>query len=94
MSREKYLNTIVFCNGCFDVLHVGHINLLLLCRKWAGVDGQVIVGLDSDEKVRKDKGNNRPIFSQQERYDALMALKNGLDPVVDAVYKFDTYILY
>ena len=84
------MSNIVFTNGVLDILTPAHINLLLLCRKWAGPEGQVIVGIDSDEKVRQDKGPNRPIFSIQERQQALLALKNGLDPIVDAVYGFES----
>jgi D-beta-D-heptose 7-phosphate kinase/D-beta-D-heptose 1-phosphate adenosyltransferase len=87
-STKRMTNSVIFTNGCFDSLHVGHINLLLLCRKWAGPDGQVVVGIDSDEKIRQDKGLNRPLFSIQERQQALLALKNGLDPIIDAVYGF------
>lgn len=82
--------SVVFTNGVLDILTPAHFNLLLLCRRYAGSDGQVIVGIDSDEKVRKDKGENRPIFSVQERQQALLALKNGLDPIVDAVYMFES----
>ena len=82
--------SIVFTNGCLDILTPAHFNLLLLCRRWAGSDGQVIVAIDSDTKIKKDKGEDRPIFSEIERHDALLSLKNGLDPIVDVVYKFDT----
>ena len=91
MENIKKMNNVVFTNGVFDGgLNIGHVNLLLLCRKLVGVDGQVIVAIDSDAKVIRDKGPSRPIFSINERQQALLALKNGLDPIVDVVYGFDT----
>jgi D-beta-D-heptose 7-phosphate kinase/D-beta-D-heptose 1-phosphate adenosyltransferase len=63
--------SIVFTNGCFDLLHVGHIDLL---RKSRAIGDVLIVALDSDESVRKLKGNQRPIISQEERAHILAAL--------------------
>ena len=54
---------IIFTNGCFDVLHRGHIELL----KYSKSLGYVVVGLNSDESVRKLKGNSRPFFSVEDR---------------------------
>jgi len=72
---------IVFTNGCFDVLHPGHIELL----KQAKARGaRLIVGINSDESVRRIKGNNRPLFSQDERSAMLLALES-----VDEVRIFD-----
>ena len=48
---------IVFTNGCFDILHYGHFKLLEYCAK---IGSEVIVGLNSDESVKKIKGVNRP----------------------------------
>lgn len=81
----------VFTNGVFDVLHVGHINLLLQCREIAGPKGQVIVAIDEDEKVMADKGLTRPIFNVHERAKALLDLMAGNDRViVDRVEFFHT----
>ena len=44
----------VWTNGCFDVLHRGHLELFKFCKILAGSDGKVIVGIDSDKKVKKD----------------------------------------
>tara|TARA_Y100000310_G_scaffold274552_1_gene290609 strand:- start:184 stop:573 length:390 start_codon:yes stop_codon:yes gene_type:complete len=55
--------TRVFTNGCFDVLHRGHIELLKFCKNY----GYVIVGLNSDLSVERLKGLDRPIISQQDR---------------------------
>ena len=53
----------VFTNGCFDVLHKGHIELLRHCKSL----GYVVVGLNSDSSVRRLKGENRPFNNQQDR---------------------------
>ena len=58
MSKKK-----VFTNGCFDVLHRGHIELLQFCK----LHGKVIVGLNSDKSVKRIKGLDRPVFSQEDR---------------------------
>lgn len=65
--------SIVFTNGCFDLLHAGHVQLLLFCRDLAGGD-DVYVAIDSDKKIQKDKGIYRPYFSQSERRTMLMTL--------------------
>lgn len=80
----------VFTNGTFDLLHAGHFNLLLLCRQYAGRGGVVVVGLDSDEKVQKDKGIQKPFFTFKERKDALLSLKFDSVSIVDDVQEFNT----
>jgi cytidyltransferase-like protein len=82
---------IVFTNGCFDCLHPGHFNLLTYCRSLAGPEGKVIVALDSDEKIRKDKGCTRPIFTYDERLVSILSLMgtNGKS-LVDTVVPFST----
>ena len=73
--------TIVFTNGCFDLLHVGHISLL----EEAGRQGDVlIVAINSDASVRKLKGSERPIIAQSDRARMLAALA-----CVDHVLIFD-----
>ena len=62
---------IVFTNGCFDVLHRGHIELLKYCETL----GDVIVGLNSDESIRRLKGDHRPVNSQDDRKALLQAIK-------------------
>lgn len=64
---------IVATNGVFDVLHPGHIRFLHHCKKHGDY---LIVGLNSDESVKKLKGNNRPIFNQDERWEMLLALRD------------------
>lgn len=63
---------IVFTNGCFDLLHGGHIEFL---QKAKALGDLLIVGVNSDESVRSIKGDGRPIKNQKERTDILSALK-------------------
>jgi len=73
---------ISFVNGCFDVLHPGHIEML----KYARSSGDyLIVAIDSDRKVAEMKGPERPIFPQQDRALMLKAIR-----YVDVVHIFDT----
>jgi D-beta-D-heptose 7-phosphate kinase/D-beta-D-heptose 1-phosphate adenosyltransferase len=72
---------IVFTNGCFDLLHPGHIRSLELARKLGDV---LIVGLNSDASVRQLKGEGRPVVPERERAEILAALES-----VDAVVIFD-----
>jgi len=72
---------VVFTNGCFDLLHVGHITLLEQARSFGD---RLIVGINSDASVRKLKGPNRPIVGERERGRVLAALA-----AVDAVVVFD-----
>jgi len=59
---------VVFTNGCFDLLHVGHLRTL----QWARAQGEVLVlGLNSDASVRLLKGPNRPITGEQDRAELL-----------------------
>lgn len=62
---------IVLANGVFDVVHVGHIELL----KFASTLGRVVVAIDSDSRVRSNKGHDRPVNSQDERKRILEALR-------------------
>jgi len=55
--------SVVFTNGCFDILHRGHLELLRYCKSL----GYVIVGLNSDESVRHLKGEHRPINKELDR---------------------------
>lgn len=75
------METVVFTNGCFDILHPGHIDLLERARE---LGTKLIVGLNSDESVRKIKGEGRPFVSQDERAAVLLGLS-----VVDEVRVFD-----
>ena len=74
-------NGIVFTNGCFDILHRGHVELLAQCRAYGGY---VIVGLNSDTSVHRLKGKGRPINDQLSRAAVLASLS-----FVDAVIIFE-----
>ena len=62
---------IVFTNGCFDILHRGHISLLKKSKTYGDI---LIVGLNSDESVKKIKGNDRPVNDQDSRNEVLSAI--------------------
>ncbi len=64
--------TIVFTNGCFDLLHVGHVRYLAAARSEGDV---LVVGLNSDESTRSIKQENRPIVSQDQRAEVLAGLE-------------------
>ncbi len=82
IKKYKNLNKkIVFTNGCFDLLHQGHVFSL----DFAAEQGDyLIVGLNSDNSIKRLKGKNRPIQNQNTRYENLKNLKN-----VDLVIIFD-----
>lgn len=64
---------IVFTNGCFDILHAGHVRYLATAKNFGD---ELIVGLNTDESVRRLKGAHRPINSQDDRAEVLLALKS------------------
>jgi D-beta-D-heptose 7-phosphate kinase/D-beta-D-heptose 1-phosphate adenosyltransferase len=71
LKREG--KTVVFTNGCFDLLHAGHIRLFREARKLGDV---LIVALNRDVSVRKIKGPARPIFPLRERWEILEAIED------------------
>ena len=71
---------IVFTNGCFDILHIGHLRYLQAARKLGDV---LIIGLNADQSVRQLKGPQRPINAQEIRREFLLGLR-----CVDAVEIF------
>ena len=75
---KKQGKTIVATNGCFDILHVGHVRYLKKSKEFGDV---LIVGLNSDASVRSIKGPNRPINNEFDRAEVLCAL-NSVDYVV------------
>ena len=83
VALELKLNSkkIVFTNGCFDVIHSGHVHYLTEAKKLGDI---LIIGLNTDDSVRRLKGNNRPINNQSDRAIVLDALKP-----VDLVVFFD-----
>ncbi len=74
-------NKIVFSNGCFDILHLGHIDYL---SKASSLGDFLVIGLNSDKSVNKIKGTNRPINDEVSRAHVLASLF-----FVDAVVLFD-----
>jgi len=80
--RRDRGETVVFTNGCFDLLHPGHVTYLARCRELGDI---VVVGLNSDDSVRaQNKGPDRPILNQRERARMLGALES-----VDYIVVFD-----
>ena len=78
----------VFTPGCFDILHFGHIELFKYCRS---IGDEVVVGLNSDDSIRKIKGTNRPVNDLKSRLSVLESIK-----YIDKVVVFneeDPYIL-
>ena len=73
--------TIVFTNGCFDLLHVGHVTLLEECHKFGS---KLVLGLNTDASVQRLKGASRPVVPENERARVMSALA-----AVDAVVLFD-----
>lgn len=81
MVHSDINKSIVFTNGCFDILHAGHVHLLQVAR---GYGDYLIIGLNSDASVEKIKGKHRPITTQNDRRNILLALH-----CVDEVIIFD-----
>ncbi len=72
---------IVFTNGCFDILHVGHLRYL---RQARAAGDYLIIGLNTDSSVARNKGPKRPIVNESERAELLLGLE-----CVDCVVYFD-----
>ena len=73
----------ILINGCFDIMHIGHINLLRHARSYQ--DSYVYVLIDSDRRIKETKGKLRPVHTEYERATLLFNLK-----AVDRVDVFDT----
>ena len=72
---------VVFTNGCFDILHAGHVRYLAAARQ---LGDRLVIGLNSDASVRRLKGPKRPVAPEDDRAEVLSALG-----AVDAVTLFD-----
>jgi len=72
----------IWINGCFDVLHMGHIKLFRRARQ---MGMKVIVGVDTDERIREAKGEGRPVNDLHNRIDFLRSIK-----YVDMIHSFGT----
>ncbi len=71
-QAKSYRKSVVFTNGCFDIIHGGHIEYLEKASKLGDI---LVIGLNSDSSVRRLKGEGRPIKTEQERANILAALK-------------------
>ena len=80
-SLKAKNKTIVTTNGCFDILHVGHVRYLEQAKSYGDI---LIFALNSDKSVKKIKGENRPINNENDRAEVLSALRS-----VDYVVLFD-----
>lgn len=80
VNNWKSKNHIVFTNGCFDILHIGHIDYLFKASK---LGDKLIVGVNTDKSIQRIKGENRPIQNESSRASILAALS-----CVDAVVLF------
>tara|TARA_R100000995_G_scaffold73353_3_gene42176 strand:- start:38 stop:457 length:420 start_codon:yes stop_codon:yes gene_type:complete len=72
----------IWTNGCFDVLHRGHIELFRYAKS---LGDELVVGIDTDDKVKKDKSEDRPINNLQDRMFMLQSIK-----YIDKVIPFDS----
>ena len=81
LRRENSGRKIVFTNGCFDIIHKGHVTLLDTARAFGDC---LVVGINSDDSVRRLKGEGRPLNRQEDRAHVLLGLRS-----VDYVTVFD-----
>jgi rfaE bifunctional protein nucleotidyltransferase chain/domain len=88
--RDKYAGkTVVFTNGCFDILHVGHVRYLAAAKRLGDI---LVVGLNSDASVRELKGIGRPLNSQEDRAEVMAALE-AVDHVIIFAEKRVSHLL-
>ena len=69
----------IWTNGCFDVLHVGHIRLLKYAKSFGS---KLVVGIDSDDRTRELKGSERPFNSQDDRKEFLLSVSYVDDVII------------
>jgi rfaE bifunctional protein nucleotidyltransferase chain/domain len=79
--RRRQAGVVVFTNGVFDLLHPGHVDILVAARS---LGDALVVGVNTDDSVRRLKGPDRPVRGEHERAHVLAALES-----VDAVVLFD-----
>jgi len=80
---------LVLTNGCFDLLHLGHVRYLAAAR---GLGDRLVVGLNSDDSVRLLKGPSRPITPQSDRAEILSALRSVDDVIIFTAERATTLI--
>ena len=77
---------VIWTNGCYDIVHVGHICLFEKCQELAAsCNGKFVIGIDSDKRVKKMKGNSRPFNTENDRAKVLLNIKG-----VDSVWIYDS----
>lgn len=81
LTEVRKNKKVVFTNGCFDILHVGHLRYLKAAKKLGDI---LVIGLNSDLSVSRLKGPDRPICPESERQEMLLGLK-----AVDYVFIFE-----
>ncbi len=75
LKERRKKNTIVFTNGCFDLLHVGHLKIFEKCKTLGDI---LVLGLNSDRSIRRLKGPSRPVVDEKDRA-ALLAGFEAID---------------
>ncbi|GAB6065271.1 D-glycero-beta-D-manno-heptose 1-phosphate adenylyltransferase [Aquifex pyrophilus] len=83
-EERKKGKKVVFTNGCFDIIHAGHVDYLEKAKKLGDI---LVVGLNSDDSIRRIKGEKRPVNTQEHRAKVLSSLK-PVDYVV--IFEEDT----
>ena len=78
---QTWKKRVVFTNGCFDILHAGHVKYLLEAKSFGDI---LVIGLNSDESVRRLKGQERPVNNENDRALVLAALE-----IVDYIVIFN-----
>src|ERR1700751_5545177 len=81
--------TIVFTNGCFDLLHAGHVRYLAAAKRLGDI---LVVGLNGDASVRELKGEGRPLNSQEDRAEVMAALEAVDYVIIFAEKRVDTLL--
>ena len=82
VTSKKNKRIRVWTNGCFDILHIGHIKMLEYAKS---IGDELIVGLDTDGKVKRSKGESRPVNTLQDRMEMISSIR-----YVDEVTSFDS----
>ncbi|HKL76591.1 MAG TPA: D-glycero-beta-D-manno-heptose 1-phosphate adenylyltransferase [Halanaerobiales bacterium] len=80
-NHQRQDKKVVFTNGCFDLLHIGHIRYLYRAKEFGSI---LVVALNSDKSVKSLKGEKRPIINEKERAEILAALE-----MIDYITIFD-----
>lgn len=91
LDRERARGKkIAFANGCFDILHVGHIRYLIAAREVADL---LVVGINADDSVRELKGEGRPLAPEDERAETIAALRCVDYVTIFSELRVDTLLL-